>query len=173
MNEYVHIGKIVATYGLKGDLILKHVLGKKSDFKNLEVLFIEELKDVYLPYFHKKSIAKNISETIITLEGVDSKEAATELLKKKIWLLKNDFEKAVSKTAPVNLIGFVICNNTESFGKVEAVIEQPHQVLLQLHIKNKEVLIPLNEETLQKIDRTKKQIHVKLPDGLLAIYLEK
>ncbi len=172
LSEYIHIGKFAATHGLKGELILKHALGKNSDFTNAEALFIEEFKDAYLPYFHQKSIVKNISETIVKLEGVDSKEEAAKLLQKKVWLKKNDFEKLVSKSAPVNLSGFTIINDGKKLGEVEAVIEQPLQILLQLTINAKEVLIPLHNETLKKIDRKKKEVHVTLPEGLLEIYLK-
>ena len=171
MNEYIHIGKIAATHGLTGELIIRHALGKKTDFKPAEAVFIEKMKDEYLPYFHEKSTARNNAETIVKLEGVDSKEAASLLLQKKVWLTKNDFENLVSKSAPVNLIGFIVVNNSSKLAQVESVIEQPLQVLLQISIDSKEVLIPLNEATLRKIDRKKKEIHVSLPEGLLEIYL--
>jgi len=154
-------------------MVLKHVLGKQSDFKNVEAIFIEDPRDAYLPFFHEKSIPKNISETIIKLEGIDSKEAAVKFLQKKVWLQKNDFEKLVSKTAPVNLIGFTVVENGKSLGVVEAVIEQPLQVLLQIRIDSAEVLIPLHDQTLKKIDRKKKEVHVILPEGLLDIYLQR
>jgi 16S rRNA processing protein RimM len=173
LNEYIHIGKLAATHGFKGEMVLKHVLGKKSDFKNVEAIFVEEPRDAYLPFFHEKSIAKNISETIIKLEGIDTKEAAMKFLQKKVWLQKNDFENLVSKTAPVNLIGFAVIENGKSLGLVEAVIEQRLQVLLQISIDNSEVLIPLHDETLKKIDRKKKEVHVTLPEGLLDIYLQR
>ena len=51
MSEYIHIGKLVASFGLKGELILKHELAKKSSFKGIEVIFVEEQKGNYLPYF--------------------------------------------------------------------------------------------------------------------------
>ena len=51
------------------------------------------------------------------------------------------------------------------------MIEQPHQVLCKIFIEGKEALIPLNESTLQKVDKKKKQLYVDLPDGLLEIYL--
>lgn len=171
MNEYIHIGKIAATHGLTGEVVIKHVLGKKTDFKTTEAVFIEKIKDEYLPYFHEKSTARNNEETIVKLEGIDSKEAASVLLQKKVWLTKNDFEKLVSKSAPVNLIGFIVVNDGAKLAPVESVIEQPLQVLLQISIDSKEVLVPLNEETLRKIDRKKNEIHVSLPDGLLEIYL--
>jgi 16S rRNA processing protein RimM len=171
LNTYIHIGKLVATHGLKGELVLKHALAKKTDFKNAEAIFIEKVKDEYLPYFHETSIVKNNEETIVKLEGVDTKETAAKLLQKKVWLTTTDFEKLVSKNAPVKLIGFSVFNNKKNLGVIEAVIEQPLQILLQLTINNKEVLIPVNESTLKKIDRKKKEVHVDLPDGLLEIYL--
>ena len=171
MSEYIHIGKLVAAHGLKGELVLKHALGKRTDFKNAEAIFIEKLKDQYLPYFHQNSIVKNDTETIVKLESVDTKEAAAILVQKKVWLTKNDFEKFVSKNAPVNLLGFMVFNNKEKLAAVESVIEQPLQILLQITMNSKEVLIPVNEETLKKIDRRKKEVHVVLPDGLLEIYL--
>jgi 16S rRNA processing protein RimM len=161
----------VATHGLKGEIILKHVLGKKSDFKNVDAVFIEEIKDTHLPFFHQNSVAKNVSETVLKLEGIDTRESAAKLVQKKVWLLKNDFEKLVSRAAPVNLIGFTVFEDTKKLGSVEAVIEQPLQVLLQLTIEGREVLIPLHGETLKKIDRKRKEVHVKLPEGLLDIYL--
>ena len=171
MDEHIHIGKFVATVGLKGELLLKHVLGKRTVFKQQEVLFIEIEKSIQLPYFIKNSKSKNDTETVLNLEGLDTKEQAAKFLQKKIWLTKDDFEKHVSKQAPVNLIGFIIFNNEEKIGEVEAVIEQPQQILLQTHVQQKEVLIPLHGETLKKIDRKKKQVYVILPEGLLDVYL--
>ena len=171
MSAYIHIGKLAATHGLKGELVLKHTLGKRTDFKNTEAIFIEKIKDEYLPYFYETSTKKNNDETIVKLEGIDTKEAAAKFLQKKIWLTKNDFESLVSKTAPVNLIDFLVINNNNKLGAVESVIEQPQQIVLQLTMQNKEVLIPVNESTLRKIDRKKKEVHVSLPDGLLEIYL--
>ena len=55
--------------------------------------------------------------------------------------------------------------------KILELIEKPHQLLCRLDRKGKEVLIPLNEETLQKVNHKKKEVLVELPDGLLEIYL--
>jgi 16S rRNA processing protein RimM len=55
-------------------------------------------------------------------------------------------------------------------GEVIEVIEQPHQLLCVVLIDNKEVLIPVHEEFLKKLDKKNKKIYVSLPDGLLDIY---
>jgi 16S rRNA processing protein RimM len=51
------------------------------------------------------------------------------------------------------------------------VIEQPLQILLRIEIDGKEVLIPINESTLVKVDHKGEKIYVDLPEGLLDIYL--
>jgi len=64
-----------------------------------------------------------------------------------------------------------VINAKNSLGKILEVIEQPHQLLFKLEINSKEALIPMNENTLKKIDHKKKEVIVELPEGLLDIYL--
>ncbi|MBS1947769.1 MAG: 16S rRNA processing protein RimM [Bacteroidetes bacterium] len=171
MAEYRNIGKLVSTFGVKGEMILAHHLGKKSSLKNLEAVFIEIKKDEMLPYFIEQTKIKSDEEIFLKLEGVNSKEAAKKLLQKEIWLAEADFEKQAGKSAPISLVGFRLIDKQNDLGEIVEVIEQPHQVLCKILINSKEVLIPIHERTLQKIDKTKKQVHVNLPEGLLEVYL--
>ena len=168
--NYIHIGKIVATFGVNGEILLVHGLEKKSNFKGIEVLFIEETKNSYLPYFIQNAKAKDATETYVKLEGIETKEAAHRFVQKQVWLKQEDFEKVAGKKSIIGLLGFTIIDDGSTIGTVEEVIEQPHQVLLRTTYNNKEAYIPLHEETLLKIDRKKKEVLVVLPDGLLDIY---
>jgi 16S rRNA processing protein RimM len=107
----------------------------------------------------------------LKLEGVSTRETAIKLTQKEVWLIKPDVEKFAAKSSPLNLLGYKIVSRGQNLGEIIEVIEQTHQMLCKLEIKEKEVLIPLNEDTLQKIDHKKKEIIVILPDGLLEIYL--
>lgn len=171
MTEYIHIGRIVASFGLHGELILLHALGKKTALKGIEAIFIEDRKGAYLPYFLQSGKAKDHAETYLKVEGIETKEACRPLLQKQVWLTNDDFRKLVSSDSPIALLGFELISEKENLGPIEEVIEQPHQVLLRITLKGKEALIPLHSETLKKIDKKKKQVHVALPDGLLEIYL--
>ena len=171
MAEYFKIGKLVAAFGLNGELILKHSLGKKTSLKGLSVLFIEERKNSFLPWFIESAKMKSDEEVYLKLETVNARESSMKLVQKEVWVSEPDFKKFASKRSPVNLLGYSIIHEKESLGEILEVIEQPHQLLCRLEISHKEVLIPLNEETLQKIDHKKKQVLVILPDGLLEIYL--
>jgi 16S rRNA processing protein RimM len=171
MAEYFKIGKLVAVHGLQGELLLKHELGKKTSLKGLLAIFIEDKKNSFLPWFIESTTIKSEEEIYLKLEGINSREAAIKLAQKEIWVPETDFKKFAAKTAPASLLGYTIINDNEPLGEILELIEQPHQLLCRLEIKGKEVLIPLHEQTLQKINHRKKEVLVELPDGLLEIYL--
>lgn len=157
--------------GCGGELVLKHELGKKTSLKGLQALFIEDKKNSFLPWFIASTKIKSEEEIYIKLEGADTREAAMKLTPKECWLPEPDFKKFAAKSAPVSLLGYTIINDGESLGEILEVIEQPHQVLCRLEIQSKEVLIPIHEGSLEKIDHRKKQVLVQLPEGLLDVYL--
>ena len=170
MKNYFKIGKLVATYGLKGEIILQHSLGKKTSLKSLEVVFVEEKKDVFLPYFIESAKIKNDREVYLKLEGIDSKETAHKLIQSEIWLLEYDFKKFAGSSAPISLLGFTLVNDSKELGEVLEVIEQPHQLLFKILLNGYEALIPIHEDFLKKIDKKNRKVFVILPDGLLNIY---
>ena len=172
MAEYFKIGKLVAVHGLRGEVVLKHELGKKTSLKGLAAVFIEEKKETFLPWFIESAKIKSEDEIYIKFEGLNVREAALKLTQKQVWLPEADFKKYAAKSAPAGLLGYTIINRNEPLGEIIELIEQPHQLLCRLEIKGKEVFIPLHEDTLQKVNHRKKEVLVELPDGLLEIYLQ-
>jgi len=170
MKDYFSIGKIAATHGLTGEVVLQHALGDKTDLKGLQTIFIEEKKDSFLPFFIESTNAKNTTEVYLKLEGFNTKESARRLAQKEVWLLKADFDKYAAKSSPLSLLGFMMINEGEAIGEVIEVIEQPMQILCKIMYQGNEALIPIHQESLEKIDKKKKQVYVKLPEGLLDIY---
>jgi 16S rRNA processing protein RimM len=102
---------------------------------------------------------------------VATREAAAKLTQKEVWFTEADRKKFAAKSSPINLLGYTIIYEKKGLGAVLEIIEQPHQMLCRIEINNKEVLIPLNEDTLQKIDDKRKEVIVNLPEGLLDVYL--
>jgi 16S rRNA processing protein RimM len=170
MADYVSIGKIVGSHGLAGEVVLQHALGKKTDLKGLKTLFIEERKESFLPYFIESTNAKNKEQVYLKLEGFNTKESARRLNQKEIWLLRADFDTYAAKSSPITLLGYMMINEGKEIGEIIEVIEQPLQVLCKIIYQGNEALIPLHQESLEKIDNRKKQVYVSLPEGLLDIY---
>lgn len=170
MTEYFKIGKFVGTFGLKGELVLKHNLGKKTSLKGLKAIFIEERKS-FIPWFIESTKIKNEEELHIKLEGVNVREEAIKLTQKEVWIPEEEFKKFSAKTSPINLLGYNIVEGEQVLGKILEVIEQPHQILCKIEFNKNEAYIPLHEETILKIDKKNQQVIVSLPPGLLEIYL--
>jgi len=171
MAEYFKIGKLVAVHGLKGELVLRHELGKKTSLKGLQAIFIEEKKGAFLPWFIAATKIKSDDEIYLQLEGIDTRESALKLAQKETWLPEASFKKYAAKSAPANLLGYLVIDKGRELGAILELIEQPHQLLCRIEIDGKEVLVPLHEASLEKVDHRKKQVQVDLPDGLLDIYL--
>jgi 16S rRNA processing protein RimM len=171
MTEYFKIGKLVSAFGLKGELILKHNLGKKTSLKGLQALFVEERKESFIPWFIESTKIKSEDELYVKLMDVNVREAAIKLAQKEVWIPEADFKKFSAKSSPINLLGYYIVEEGKVLGKILEVIEQPHQLLCRIEIEGKEVLIPLNEDTIKKVDKKAQQVIVQLPEGLLEIYL--
>lgn len=170
MSQYFKIGKFAASHGLGGHLVLVHGLGKKSDFKGLEAIFLENSKDNFLPYFIESVAAKTDTESFVKLEGIHTKEAARRFTPKEVWLAADDFAKYAARQSPISMLGFQLIDGDKNLGEIVEVIEQPHQVLCAIMYHGNEALIPVHQHNLLKIDQDSRKVFVEVPEGLLDIY---
>ncbi len=170
-DEYFSIGKFVATFGVNGQLVLQHSLGKKTALKGLEMIMVEVKRNDLLPYFVTETKVKNETEVYISLEDVLTKEKAQKIVSRPVWLKHTDFYKYVDQKSNISLLSYMLYNNNEALSEIVEVIEQTHQVLVKIMYLGKEMLIPVNEAFIISIDNKKKIIVLDLPDGLIDIYL--
>ena len=170
--KHYHIGKIVGTHGFKGDLVLEHAVSSPKLIKHLKTVFTEDAKDSFMPWFVESVRPKSEKEVFIKIEGMETKEESKILNRKDIWISEADFQLISEKNTAINFLDYSIVEQKKVLGTIVEVIEQPYQILCKIFIGEKEVYIPLHEETLKKINHQKKQVEVALPDGLLEIYLD-
>ncbi|PUZ22180.1 16S rRNA processing protein RimM [Chitinophaga costaii] len=172
MDNYFSIGRLVATFGLQGELVLKHSLGKRSSLKGITALFLETRKNSFIPYFLEKAKVKDHEQVYVKLEGIDTKEAAQKLTQTNVYLVEADFKAQVSKDAPVSMLGFMVEDEAlGEIGIIDEVIEMPLQVLAKVIYQGKELLLPINEASLIEVLQKDKRVRLRLPEGLIDIYL--
>lgn len=167
----IRVGKIVATHGLQGALIMTHIVGTSKWLKKDGVLFVELHRESYIPHFVASVKAVNEEEFVITLEDVNTVEAAKKLVAKQVYV-----EEAViaefAKESPLSWIGFKLVDEAHGdLGPIEDVMQTSAQWLARITYKGAEALIPLVDQTIQKIDINTKTLYVDLPEGLLQVYL--
>ncbi len=171
MTKYFKIGKLAASTGLKGELVLEHSLGKKSDLKSLKAIFLEEKSDNFLPWFLQSAAVRSGTETVVKLEGIDTVEQARRMTPKFVWLQEEDFNKFRNADAPLSYLGFDLVDGDTNLGEIIEVIEQPHQTLCAIMYKGKEALVPVHKDNLKNVDKKHKKVFVTIPEGLLEIYV--
>ncbi|MFP4090787.1 MAG: ribosome maturation factor RimM, partial [Cyclobacteriaceae bacterium] len=70
------------------------------------------------------------------------------------------------------IIGFRIEDELlGTLGSVKDVYEAGPQTLLAMDYQQQEVLIPLTDEIVTKVDKAQQTVYTRLPEGLLDIYL--
>lgn len=168
----IRIGKIVASHGLQGSVILSHIIGNSDWLKKEMPLFIELNKESYIPFFTDEFRATNDEEYILNLEEVINVEQAKKLIGKNVYA-QEDLIAEKAADSPLLWIGFEVTDRKYGrLGKIEDVMLTANQWLAQLTYKDSEVLFPLIEQTIQGIDLKKKKMQVNLPEGLLEVYVK-
>lgn len=164
--ELVKIGKVLKTHGYKGNLKVFIDEFYMDDFEDMKAVFINKL-----PYFIASRDINSDSQAIILLEEIDSKEKAHPLLGKDIFAKEDDLTEILDEEAYAHLTGYEITDQAAgAIGIIEKIIEMPFQFMAQVFRDRKEILIPLNDDFILKINEKKKRVEMKLPDGFLNIY---
>ncbi len=57
-------------------------------------------------------------------------------------------------------------------GLINSIIEIQHNNLIQIFIKDKEVLIPYNDKNILALDHSKKLLKLNIADGLIELYVD-
>ena len=173
IKDCFYLGKIVKKYSFKGELLVKLDTDEPEIFKNLESVFIS-LRNNLIPFFvdscklHKSQLLR------IKFEDVDSEEDAEALLKSDLYLPLSILPTlSGNKFYYHEVTGFTIID--ENFGEVgviDNINDTGAQELFVIDRDGIEILIPVNDQFIKKVDRDKKQILVNTPEGLIDLYLE-
>ena len=159
------------SFGLKGHLRIFMEPEILSRLKKLKVIFLLQ-KNKPLPYFTDEVSFEETGHGIVHFEEVNNKTTSDQLVGKEIFVDQKALRKAKPKYSYGELIGFELNDEKNGFlGKLEDVLQLPGHETGQFLLRGKEILFPLNHETILQIDREKKIVSVRIPDGLLEVYL--
>ena len=161
------LGYISRKHGYKGDVNIK--LKTPAKHKELTHMFIE-MNGVLVPFFIDSFRLKKETIALVKLEDVDSEKDAQALVGKEVFL-PLEFIKESQQNELAALIGFeVIDSKHGNIGKVTEILDNTAQELFQISNVNKEFLIPITEEFIQKIEDN--TIYLDTPEGLIDLFLE-
>ena len=172
MKDYYYLGKITKKYSFKGEVLLKIDTDQPSYYKKIKSLFIYKENKLTL---HKIEVARFHKDSLLRLkfEGINSEKEANSIINCDIYLPINNLPILTgNKFYYHDVINYLIID--EDFGEIGKIISIKENISQDLfvidHNKN-EVLIPIHDEFIVKVDKKKKQIIVKTPEGLIDLYI--
>lgn len=172
-KDCFYVGKIVKKYSFKGELLIKLDTDEPEIYEDMESVFVE-LRNNLVPFFIESSQLHKSELLRIKFEDVDTEQDADALLKSDIYLPLEFLPKLEgNKFYFHEIIGFTVEDvNFGTVGIVKSVNDSTAQALFEIDRDGIEILIPLNDAFIKKVDKDAKLIVVDTPEGLIDLYLQ-
>lgn len=171
-EECFYLGKIVSKYSYKGEVLVKIDADEPEIYENMESVFVS-LGNNLVPFFIDKCVLHKSSLLRIRFEEVQDESAADNIMGSELYLPLKFLPKLTgNKFYYHDIIGFRLEDHVHGdIGIIQGVNDSTSQALFIAQKDNKELLIPINDEIITKVDRDTKTIHVTTPEGLVDLYL--
>ncbi len=164
-EQYLEVGKITAVQGLRGEVRVQHYCDSADVFCDFERLFLargsEEI-GIERAYPRKNTI-------IVKIKGVDSPEQAQKLVGKSLYMDREDEELPDGVYYINDIIGLEVKDTEtgEIYGKVTDVYQNGASDVYSIKKENgKELMFPVIDEVVRKIDIERGEILIKPLEGL-------
>jgi len=160
--EYIYIGKIVTTHGIKGELkILSNFEYKKEAFKIGNKLYLgnEKIEEEIKSY----RVHKNYD--MVTFKDYDNINQVLKYKNYKVYINKENLK--IDGYLDTDYIGLEVYMNDKMIGRIINVIKIPNNSLFEIEDSEKVFYIPNNKDLIEKVDMKNKKIFIKYIEGLI------
>ena len=171
-EECFYLGKIVKKYSFKGEVLAKLDTDQPELYENLDAIFLD-LRNNLVPFFIESSQLHKSELLRIKFEDVNSEHDADSLLKCDMYLPLELLPKLdEDKFYYHEIIGFTVQDiRFGEVGIIKGINDSTAQALFEIDRNGTEILIPMNDEFITKVDKPNKIITVNTPEGLIDLYL--
>lgn len=171
-EECFYLGKIVSKYSFKGEVLVKIDTDEPEIYENMESVFVS-LGNNLVPFFIDRCRLHKSNLLRIDFEDVKTENDADRIMGSELFLPLTMLPKLTGdKFYFHEVIGFSIMDSDHGdIGAIQSINDSTSQALFVLKKGDKELLIPINDEIITKVDRENKTIFVSTPEGLVDLYL--
>lgn len=164
--EKIKIGKIVNTVGLKGEVKVYNYSDSIEIYETIESIYVEDRLTVI------ENVRAQKNMVILKLEGADDRNAAEALRGKELYITEDDLPELPEGQYYVrDLIGMSVTEEDGNLlGYVTDVLQNTAQDIFEVESENgKKLLIPKVDQFVLNIDAEKREITVRLIEGMLDL----
>lgn len=167
--EYIELGQIVNTHGLRGSVKVNVFSENLENIKKYKNIYLKNKDNEYIEY-RVLDIKFTNNQAIVTFEEITNKDEANSYRNKYLYIKREDLEELDDDTYYlIDLIGlnaYEIINNEEKLlGElIEVNQNAPTDIYVIKKTDNKNLMIPAVKEYIKKIDILNKKIIVDLSE---------
>lgn len=170
-NNCVKVGYVQKPHGINGELVIRFQEEYSETLEQYPALFLE-VDNLLVPFFiADEGLRFKSSESVITrLEWIDTDAKAKNLCGLSVFVNQDDVIEFEDEMSPHALVGFqLLGEDMGPIGEIKEVHDYAGNLLLSIDYQGKEVLIPLNEELIVRIDEDLREIELRIADGLFDL----
>ena len=171
-EDFYYLGKVTKVFGLKGELVVSLDTDEPEKYYHMESVFLL-MEEEPVPFFIESVKVKSRSQLIVKFQDIGPEEAPDYVDCELCLPLSSLPPLEGNRFYYHEIIGFrMVERQAGLIGTCEEVLEYPHQALFRIMDGSREVLVPVVDAFIQRVDRTEKTILLDLPEGFLEIYDE-
>ncbi len=172
-KDCFYLGKIVKKYSFKGEVIIKLDTDEPDIYENLDAVFVD-LGNNFLPFFIEESLLQKGNQLRVRFEEVENEEDADAILKCDVYLPNKFLPKLTgNKFYFHEVLNFTLQDvNFGKVGIITSINDSTAQPLFVVDRDGTDILIPMIDDFIKKIDRENKLVLVETPEGLIEMNLE-
>jgi 16S rRNA processing protein RimM len=171
-EECFYLGKIAKKFSFKGEVLIYLDTDEPELYENMESVFVELNKNL-VPFFIENSSLHKNDFLRVKFEDVDTEEDADAIMGCELYLPLSFLPKLEGNQFYYHeVIGFEVEDQRLGVvGKIVSINDSTAQPLFEVLNGNVEMLIPMIDQFLIKVDRDNKKVIMNLPEGLVEMYL--
>ena len=163
MNDYVYVGKIINTFGIKGELkVLSDFEFKEKVFKKDFNVYIgnEKIKEVVNTYRHHQEYE------LLTLMGYNNINDVLKYKGNEIYIKRSDLKLEDNEYLLSDLIDLDVYDEDKYIGKVIDYTKTKEYFLIKVHL-DKDYYIPCISHFIKNVDLKNKRIDTNKGSDLI------
>lgn len=170
-EEVYRIGKIGKPHGVKGEMSF---LFDDDVFDRVDADYLVLMIDgILVPFFFDEYRFKGSEVALVKFNGIETKEQAQELTNSEVFFPKRLSDRDDMELYLQDTVGFTLIKDGEEEAPIGTVInvdDSTANILFSVKTpEGKGILVPAAEELIVSVDTERREITVKLPEGLLEI----
>lgn len=164
MKQFLEIGKIVSTRGIKGEVRVQPWSDSPDFLCEFDTLYFDEGKKSI--EIERSFVQKNV--VVMKLKGVDTVEKAQDMRNKILFMDRNDVELSEGSYFVQDLLGLTVidADKNEEIGSLCDVTETGANDVYHIKSGEKEYLIPAIPDVIEKIDLDDGKMYIHKMKGL-------